>query len=319
MQRLSAVCSVLGAVACGADPDEIAGGGGTGNEPTTTVESALNGCDASDVEHYTNHNSPWPLNKDTHYCWMASFVGDGTQTPRQQVWVDSSGFWDASPASVSRPEYSVRCVRLGCFHSDGGSQDVKWVSGNFGTGSEGTSSGCRIGTSQAWLGDAMTALQGWEGGGVTGSTSDYASVIQSNISSASSVLINRDCYWQDSLGRDMEAISLFVGIPGGTHRPVFRGPKSNRAYGPDAAGEYVSKSWDATTSVSMAYVDEGICYFTRLGGNFHTTSDYAVIAPSVSPPNLRWRWKLHTVKSSNNNSTTGIQAHARCYLFDQSQ
>jgi hypothetical protein len=67
----------------------------------------------------------------------------------------------------------------------------------------------------------------------------------------------------------------------------------------------------------MAYVDEGICFFSYLAGDFHTVNDRAWI--SVTQSAGRDRWRLRTQKTSSNNSTNGIRAHARCYLYNQNQ
>jgi hypothetical protein len=167
-----------------------------------------------------------------------------------------------------------------------------------------------------WLGDAASVLVGWEDGGQTRTTADRAFVDQGTSANVTSKLKNQDCWWQDNDQRVAEAVSLFVGIPHSGHDAVFRGPLSNRSYGIAGAGDYVSRSWDSTSTVDMARVDEGICYLSYLAGDFHETTDRALISIVATPTP---RWRLRTRKDANNNSTTGIRAHARCYLYDQSQ
>jgi hypothetical protein len=96
---------------------------------------------------------------------------------------------------------------------------------------------------------------------------------------------------------DHRANSLFVGKPVAAHVPKFRGPNSTRG-SPAAAAQCVSRSWDGTNAVSMAYLDEGICYFTYLAGDFAPIDDKG---------------------SGSNTSSKGIRAQARCYLYNQSQ
>jgi hypothetical protein len=310
------------------------GGGGSGNEPVASAQQAQQlACTQSnlvlyqDLVHVDLPGNHFGFHRvDEWFCWVRSMPGDGAHRPRAEVKPNTT-WWDASPTIISdghgnnnyAPPFDAACAPLSCFFSNGGSADRKWVSEVMGAEAAGSPlpAGCDTQTEPTWWGDAANVLEGLRNKPVS-TTFDYARVTQNAVFNVSSTVSIRDCHWTDGfVPRDVFAASLFVGTPGGTHSPWFRGPNSTRGTAA-AAGEYVSKSWDPTiTNVNMAYVDEGICYFSYLAGDFHTVNDRARIW--TIPFSGRQRWRLTTEKASNNDSTSGIRAHARCYLYDQNQ
>jgi hypothetical protein len=309
-------------------PDSLDGAGGGANEPIASDGSELETLECGIDEVFTATRDTLHQTvavDDSSFCWISdyrggvdSLSGDGTHWPRAQLQLGST-FWNAS--SSNDGDFGISCVPLACFFSNGGAADVRWISeGNHAAQSSGTLTHCFSASANAWWGDAATVLNGWEGSGHTTTTGDRAFVTQNNLSGSPSTLTNRDCTFIQDVGsaRMTETTSLFVGIPGGDHQAAFRGPNSTRSYGILNAGDYVAKSWDSSHTQLMADVDEGICYFSYLAGDFHLPEDGAKIYPAFVAG--RWRWILRTVKSSGgNNSSTGIRAHARCYLYDQHQ
>ena len=310
-------------------PENLDGAGGVGNEPIATEATELPTlvCGMGEVRRFRRSTfQQTELTDGSSFCWISdyrggvdSIHGDGTHWPRAQLFLNSRQTWEAK--NSANPDYGITCLPKDCFFSNGGSADRRVISeGNIGAQSSGLAiGGCQSASANAWWGDAATVLNGWDASGLTTMTGDRAFVTQNNLSNQPSTVTNRDCTFLDGQNsRRAETTSLFVGIPGGNHQAVFRGPNSTRSHGILNAGDYVSKSWDTTNIVSMAFVDEGICYFSYLAGDFHLPEDGAEIYPVLKTG--RWRWVLRTIKSSGgNNSTTGVRAHARCYLFDQSQ
>jgi hypothetical protein len=252
------------------------------------------------------------------FCWLRNTSGSDVDNhkPFSTLQARADGWY----AFGTVAPVEVACIPLDCFHSNGGSYDVRWASETFSVESPDASGGtCGIASTGLWWGDAAAVMQGIFGTGAVASVKDVAKTGQPNNPIDTALLTNADCN-DDGVGRKARASSLFVGIPGGDHRPVFGSPLAARAKGLNNAGEYASRSWDTTRSTDMRYLDEGICYLGSVAGDLVTGGDYASIYPVYKSAEARWQWRLLTKKaSSGNNSTYGVKATARCYLYDQSQ
>ena len=326
----------LSGVGCGpAMPEDLLGGAGAGSEEpvgSTTLAGNILQCKYENLKFYSvNTPNRWRIGTGTPsntVCWLTNIAGQAINSkPDMSVTSDANGWY----VTGNNNDVKAACAPLNCFHSGGGAQDVTWASETYTAGSPDATNrapmaggSCASGTTVGWMADSAIMFQGIEffSGSSWGSmvtTKDAAKTAQPESSRQYTSATFTDCY-DDGQKLKMFASNLFVGIPGGIHRPVFMGPLATHSYGITGAGEYVAKSWDSSHYTEMRYLDEGICYLASVAGALKTAADGAEIFPVYYQSMNRWRWVLRAEKlSGDNNSYSGVKATARCYKYKQAQ
>ncbi len=324
----------VAAVGCGpameGDQDGVAGFGSGETVDSTTEAAGFRQCKFEDLKFYTLdtplHQRIGTGNPSNTVCWLNNVAGNAINyKPEMNVTSDANG-WYATGTMNS--QVKVACAPLDCFYANQLAQDVSWASDTWTARSADARFGvplatCSSGTSTGWMADSAVIFQGleaFEGNeGMMVSTKDVAKTTQPESNRQFTSGTYTDCYL-DGGSVTMFASNLFVGVPGGVHRPVFMGPLSGTSFGITGAGEYVAKSWDSSHYTEMRPVDEGICYFSSVSGGLKTASDGAEIFPVFKQAENKYRWVLRAEKlSGSNNSTNGIKATARCYKYKQAQ
>jgi hypothetical protein len=150
-------------MACsGQEGMDLGAGGGPGNEPVAGTTEAITscGCNSSSytfVETGVSEEFVGPLSS-THICWPTAYYGHPTtrDSPNYRVVRDGNGNW------VSQNFGAMGCVPQCCFYSNGGSADVRWISGDHSvSATDSTSGNGAVGAvTRMWKSDAMPILSG---------------------------------------------------------------------------------------------------------------------------------------------------------------
>jgi hypothetical protein len=160
----------------------------------------------------------------------------------------------------SRMAIEATCYSLSMFSAASGG--VKWLSDVI--EARVTAANQKL-TVPTWKGDAATFLTGIAGNYV--GTGEFARVSQNSNPSALSTVTVQSLQSQLHLA---QAHAFFVGQPGGTHVPLFHGPRGIGSS--SAAGEWTF-NWQGgdafhASPTRMAKSSEAFCYLTKVTGNW---------------------------------------------------
>jgi hypothetical protein len=154
-----------------------------------------------------------------------------------------------------------------------------------------------------WLGDAAAILSGMAGKFVGGG--EFARVVQSSDPNKPSYINAHSC--QDStIGA--YGYSFFVGKP---HSGTL--PKFHNFGGALESEAKVETKGSQSKSAPLIGTDMGMCYFTKISGEFRGGGEVAEIVPGPDPMSGKEMWWLR----ARSKSESGIEARARCMLFIQ--
>jgi len=290
MHRAGALLACSGALlGCQGIEDEADGVGGQG-EPTGSTSQAL-AC--GDI---TSHTLPSGfeltplLDYDTHFCWLSEFVNPqtGDHRPRGNMIHQQGNYWLYTAHGT---RVSAYCIPQSCFFANNPGS-VTWVSDRWEYWLVQAVGG--FNQRLIWNGDTAAVLQGIGG---TSNSNFWGAVWQNSSSTTpSSVVVNNP-----SLDGSLAVASgLFVGVPGGSHHPKIRSMTT------------LTKR-NGCAIKHMIPVDEGICYFTYLGGDFWGTWESARIVTTWNPLLAKDQWGLEVCAGS----APTISAQAVCYDYNQ--
>ena len=162
---------------------------------------------------------------------------------------------------------------------------------------------CTTGNTILWLGDAAAILSGMAGKFVGGG--EIASVVQSFDPKKVSYIHAHSCQ-EANIGA--YGYSFFVGKPHTGSLPKFQN------FGPALGTEArVATQGDQSKSLPLIGTDMGMCYFTKISGEFRGGGEIAEIVAGPDPSSGQEMWWLR----ARSKSESGIEARARCMLFIQ--
>jgi hypothetical protein len=239
-------------------------------------------------------------------CVLTGLAGGGTGTLYGTVWDNNPGGWQLGTSTGSAAW--AECTPWSNFARPSGS--AIWVSPTlYSTTAQSDAtgtSGWKTDSSQAWWGDAITAISGtyamYQGFGewiqITQSTSGFG---PSTIWSHSEVAGN--------LYTQANAQSVFIGVPN-SGRLVRLIGYQNGAYGlsdaTHADTEFAASTQSGYSSFWLATTDSAICYLTMFSGAFNGYGE------SVRILKQSGRWLLSTTRGGGT-----AQGRARCMAYDQ--
>lgn len=289
-----------------ADPEPGTGAGGAGAIATTVQElstcSPAANCGYSNILHFDvdpSESAKWGPPASEYLCWATRaepwYSGGGPKLRvKQEVNRDGVTYWNVQGSG------RMSCVKQCCFSSNGGANDVRWLSGNIEASQ--TGSGCSWNETNAWWADALTMVQGVDFPHMEHAADKGYTAGGSQTSPVK--LRTSYCGGTGTLAYSY-GNSFFVGIPGGGHYKKTSAAKSVGLGSP--------------TSYQMIPVTQGICYFEKLGGY--------IDAKVAGQSGTRWV-KIEPVWNSNDYYWVFArsdpyylppEATARCYYYNQSQ
>ncbi len=300
---------LLTGLSCTLAPDEdLDEAGGDPDVASVTAElttcSVSLSCDHDDIQTYTvDQTTVYGPSTSTHLCWASQMDTYGPPTYGSYLRVEAVnlGFdvkWRVSGIG------KMSCTKQCCFSSNGGGNDVRWISENFVTNTQ--PSQC-LKRADTWWGDAMTINQGMSDWGA--GTSDMSSITYGGTSTAGQIDMHT-C----ASGGEAYATSFFVGVPHSGHNVM---PQASQFWLNYSNGDAL---W-------MMDVLDGICVFRRIGPTleYHIPNQPSAdghrrvkIEPAYNSSTGTWQWQLSRTYPYGATNWRP-EAQARCFYYDQSQ
>jgi hypothetical protein len=288
--------AVAGAVSgCGApmESSEQGGTGGIGAETVATTEEGLSTCPTfcNYLDAYEVDGSLWVgPTTSTDLCFPADYLGS-SGNPDLQITNDNYN-WQATGHGT------LYCAKQCCFSSNGGSQDIRKMSGTFTATATASNFGQAKTSVNMWQSDAMPILTG-----VVHSTGEMTQTWEDG-----SDVYLRSPWTQSALLEAYAYRNLPVAsIPSPVSTETSRG--YSFFVGINQSGHQVKyKRYSATGGggwVTMIPNTQGICVITDAADIWVNTG------PMIRQFNGAWHLQ--------HNGDLYVKAYANCYYYDQSQ
>jgi len=294
---LAQAAVAYGAVGCSADVGQEAGVAGGPGESVAVAQEELTSCtcDNSTYQTFTVTNG-FVLGPTVseNICWPTLY---DRVTPEGSVpfliMTRRGNNW-ALTGVPGDNRSSMTCVKQCCFFSNGGSSDVRWVSGDFGADAVCAKTSQKFIETTMWAQDSMAILEGSVHTGAAHVPAWDGSYVFDS-SSGSPWKVGAACAGDGTNGSEMFSwgYNFFVGIPNSSHN----------------VKKFESLHIPKSSTVSLIESRSGICTLSAVNGvaGDDGSNAYAV---KLSRPGGIW-----TVTTQSH-----IQSvNAACYMFDQQQ